>query len=365
MVRLPALLHRVRLSAIALAAVVLGGCACQDMADEVGYTPPAPKPSAETPQRNEPDGGMPISTGGEGPVAPSPEVSATTDVTVGIGVHHVMSEGPRTTIWFTLFGIERDLGAVSAPAQIQVKAGDADLLISEVEVEPLASTPTRLALMFVVANHAGFDPEAQGVWKAIGQMASTLGEGDRVGLVHYGTTPGKDHRVDIGSPRIFAQALGKIRRSNETEPDPFMAIEVAVREFHAPDGAEEFLRFVVVIGDGHSRWDDLPSRKKWQERALGSLSRGRAIPIFVGVGEPGTPGHENFRSIAARARGIFLPAANEAGLRDVLDRVAGDIQSSERLQFSSAVLEGATEVTLRITAPEQILTSVSQEVERK
>ena len=66
--------------------------------------------------------------------------------------------------------------------------------------------------------------------------------------------------------------------------------------------AEEFLRFIVVIGDGRSRWDSLPSGEKWQRRAVGAAARARAVPIFIGMGDS-APGGGHGRKRWARSPG--------------------------------------------------------------
>ena len=355
----------VRRACLTAALVLLAthaGCACKDVVERAGLDERPMEVVEAKPERNMADGGaLPKTTGGEGPVRPV--IEETVNITEALGLHSVELRGTRASAWFTVLGRDPDLGETIVPDDLQLVSEEEVLETSLREVQRLAATPRKVAVMVVLANHAGFDPVANGVVDSLGRLASALGPGDAIGLVHYGTEPQRPDRIDIQAPESFAAALKGLRATDRQEPDPFAAIEVATREFFSLDDPETFLRFIVVVGGGTSRWDALPSREKWQSRAVGSLGRARAVPILVGVGpDAKADGLDNYREIAAQARGVYTHVPDAAALRTTLDAYAAQMLVSRLYEFTCPALHEGTEVTLRVQLPGVSLESKSLEV---
>ncbi len=344
----------------------LHGCACQDVVEKAGLDQRPMEVMEEKPERNMADGGaLPVTTGGEGPVRPVADEEPV-NIVEALGVHGVELNGTRASAWFTILGRETDFGERVRPDDLQLISEEEVLEVTVREVQPLTATKRKVAIMVVLANHENFDPVANGVVGSLRRLASALGPGDAIGLVHYGTEPGRPDRIDIQSPASFEAALGNLQPTRRAEPDPFAAIEVATREFFSLEEPENFLRFVVVVGDGTSRWDSLPSRAKWQARAVGSLGRASVVPILIGVGSDATDdGYANYAEIAGQAHGVYTHVADAEGLRVTLDGYAAQMLVSRVYEFNCKALSGGTEVTLRATLGDTVLESKSLEVVQK
>lgn len=343
----------------------LSGCACKDVVEKAGLDETPMEVVEKKPERNLADGGvLPTTTGGEGPVRPVEEEVVNTSE--ALGLHGIELKGTRASAWFTLLGRETEFGDTIEPKDLELVSEEEVLETSLREVLPLAATERKVAVMVVLANHESFDPVGTGVVKALERLATALGPGDAIGLVHYGTEPKRPDRIDIQSAAGFKASLSRVRKTGRKEPDPFAAIEVATREFFSLEEPENFLRFVVIVGDGMSRWDELPSRARWQSRAVGALGRAHAIPIFVGFGEdPDADGLENYRQIAAQAKGVYAHVATPADLRTTLDGYTAQMLVSRLYEFTCPQLSEGTEVILRVKLPGGSFESTSLEVTRK